>query len=328
MSPRKRKTTTTPTPAPAPAPEPTPTPEPTPVPAPAPATKYLIKHGYDLGSPQLLTNCKAKVDALPFDGVVVTLPNISKAILSGAPISKETIAAALSVFPTMSKVTRNFIIVYATALDSATGSSAAWQVAAQNMANLAGAIRDSGKQIVGVVYDSERYFGGTDRGTDIVRAQANGAAVGSAFRNVWPAGHLVTFYGPWVSDSRTPQHTGGAPYNDVSWANPLMGPFALGLTATDEAAEVYTLRSLSEFGAFASWIDYLATANPGFMVFDQPWGGRNMDAPTWTSTVRNALAASTRYTFCYTERHDWWGHGWPTTPVPQEWIDATGAARA
>ena len=70
------------------------------------------------------------------------------------------------------------------------------------------------------------------------------------------------------------------------------------------------------------------TVSAGFGVMDIPWIGVGMDLTTWAPTLTNALAATDEYVWAYTERHDWWGSGWPSTPVPADWVEATRRAKA
>jgi len=62
-------------------------------------------------------------------------------------------------------------------------------------------------------------------------------------------------------------------------------------------------------------------------VYDEPWIGVGMDPAQWQATLTNALAATDRYVWAYTERYDWWGTGWPRDRVPASWVEATRAAR-
>jgi hypothetical protein len=52
-----------------------------------------------------------------------------------------------------------------------------------------------------------------------------------------------------------------------------------------------------------------------------------MDRAAFASTVHNALLSNASVVWVYTERYDWWGSGWPSTPVPSDWVSAVAAAR-
>jgi hypothetical protein len=326
--PRPPKPTPIATTTPAPTPTPTVTASPTPTTTATASGSLLIKHGQDIPSPSFLRANAARMDTMPFDGVVLTMGSLSSATLGATPISVAQYAANLGTLPTLTRLRHNFVIVYA----PASAYIGDWSVAASNAANLATAAKAAG--FVGIVYDSERYFGGSDNWPTACAltlaecqtgARARGAQVGAAIRGVWPDAVILSLYGPWVSDPSACQNTGGAPCNDVSFANELMGPFVAGLSAVD-GGEVYTLRTPSQFAAFHAYQRSLSPS-AGFGVFDSPWLGVPMDEATWTTTLRNALAATDRYVWAYTERHDWWGTGWPSTPVPTSWVDATRAAQ-
>ncbi len=53
-----------------------------------------------------------------------------------------------------------------------------------------------------------------------------------------------------------------------------------------------------------------------------------MNDEIWESTLVNALNNADDYVWVYTERHDWWGMGWPEEEVSNSWVDATRRAVA
>ena len=327
-----------------PTPLPTMTVAPPPPPSPAPsapsASPLLIKHGWDIPSPAWLASHQAQADAMPFDGVVVSVPGLSSTVLSGTPTTKDAYARALAPMKSTNfqNLKHNFVNVYA-ADDG--GPLADWSVPAANLANLAAAAREAG--FVGIAYDGERYFGGSHDwqrsctatlAECVAASRANGQRVMDAARAVWPSVTMLSLFGPWVSHPDTCKNTGGATCNDISWANELFGPFVSGMVdsakGTDatvvDGGEIYTLRTPTQFELFGAWQKKVSpTISTSFGIYDQPWLGASMDAATWESTVRNALAASDRYVWAYTERYEWWGDG--GTPVPAEWVDATRRAR-
>jgi hypothetical protein len=164
----------------------------------------------------------------------------------------------------------------------------------------------------------------------------------------------MTMIGPWVSEPLTSDVLGGVvAYNDVAWANELLGPMFVGMVEAAagtgvtvvDGGELYSPRAADQFEAFYQWMKhgfaaqsplvpealratYSGTVSVGFMVYDDAWLGAPMDANSWQSTLRHALERTDRYVVAYTELHDWLGVGWPTTGlVPAEWRQATAAAR-
>jgi hypothetical protein len=324
----------------------------------------LIKHGWDLPYPAWIQSHVREMEQLGFDGVVTTLGPLSQSIYSQTPVSYEEIRTALSPlaqtrFTTM---THNFVIIYA-------GSNQLYDdntIALQNFRNLARAAREAGLE--GIVYDNEYYTGGpgwkwpeATPGQALEQAQGQahdrGKQAMEAMISAWPETTLLAFYGPWVSDPGTAANYEGAafqpiPYNDVSWANQLLGPWVLGMidatrgTAAKvvDGGEVYSLRSATQFDQAYRWAktemasygsivpaamrdSYASDVSVGFGVFDRPSNGVGMDAAAWRETLANALRRTDRYVWAYTESYDWWGSGWPVNRVPQVWIDATKAAK-
>jgi hypothetical protein len=365
---RPRPTPTPATPTTPTTPTASATPAPTPVPSQAsqpPVTDTtvpkLIKHGWDIPTPQFVHDHVAEMEKLPFDGLTITIPGLGDKVQRQTPVTYAQFAAALAPLRTtrFARLTNNFAMAYASPAGSV---FADWSVPISNFANLARAAREAG--LAGIVYDNEEYFGavadypGTCPGHTLAECQTQarlrGHQVMDAMRAVWPDITVMSMYGPWVSEPQT--YDALAPlmtFNDVSFANELMGPFFVGLaeSAAGTAAhmidggEIYTARSTAQFSAITSWQTsglparssaiprplaplWAATVYPGVGVYDQPYIGIPMDVGVWESTIRNALVGGAQYVWLYTERYDWWGSGWPATRVPQSWIDAVSAARA
>jgi hypothetical protein len=320
----------------------------------------LIKHGWDLPYPAWIQSHVAEMERLGFDGVVTTLGDLSMSINSQTTVSYEQVRAVLTPlaqthFTTM---THNFVIIYA-------GSNQLFDdntIPLQNFRNLARAAREAGLE--GIVYDNENYSGGPgwqwpgatpNRTLEEAQMQARtrGRQAMQAMTGVWPNVTLLAFYGPWVSDPATgTRYQGVIPYNDVSWANQLLGPWVIGMieagrgTAATvvDGGEVYSLRSSAQFDQAYRWAKsdiaangsivpasmrptYSQDVNVGFGIFDQPSNGVDMNPTLWRDTIANALRRTDRYVWAYTESYDWWGTGWPVARVPQAWIDATLAAK-
>jgi hypothetical protein len=319
----------------------------------------LIKHGWDIPYPDFVRDNVAEMEAVGFDGVVVTMGELSAAVLSSSPVSYEELAATLAPLAetTFTTMIHNFVIVYATEPGIGTDDP----TAAANFANLARAAREVG--LTGIVFDNEAYDGPTwkwpEAAPDLSFEQASASAfsrgnqVMQAAMAEWPDITVLGFLGPWVSHpdtaSRFEPHF---PYNDVSWANQLVGPWMEGmLEATIGSAatlvdggEIYTARSANDFEVVYDWLKLgvaqqdgesedlsaasTATMNVGFGVFDEPSLGVEMDPAVWHETLTNALARTDRYVWAYTEAYEWWGGASRTNPVPEEWVHATRAALA
>jgi hypothetical protein len=271
------------------------------------------------------------MDQMPFDGVVVTMPNLSSTVLTNTPVSQAQYATALAPMKgaPFQKVKHNFVMVYA---GNDPGVLGDWTIPAQNAKNLAAAAKDAGFE--GIFYDGERYFGGSwdvpngcNSTVAICQAAAfdRGSQVGAGFAAGWPGVTVLSTFGPWISDPRTINNV-TANYNDVSWANEDHGPFVSGLDVgvnLVDGGELYTERTLSQFQSTSSW---QRTLSPGVSVshgvFDLGYRGVTMDVTQFGPTITLAKQTSDKYAWVYTEQHDWWGTGWPATRVPQTWVDA------
>ncbi|GAA2725108.1 hypothetical protein [Cellulomonas aerilata] len=319
----------------------------------------LLKHGWDIPTPRFVAENAAAMAASPFDGVVVTAPGVSSKVMRQAPLSLDHARAVLApmVAARTTRMSHNFVIVYATPAGPFSGS---WTTPVANFGAVARAASEAGAE--GIFFDVESYFGSSwSRWTVCPRltdeqcadvARERGAQTMRAMVEAAPGLTVLTSFGAWASDPSTDDALEDVPYNDISRPLAVRGHFLIGMVEAARATgssfadggELYTLRSPEEFRAARAWLDtglpsegdivppglradYAATVDVSFGVYDRPWLGRPMDTALWQTTLENALDHSERYVWAYTERHDWWGTGWPEEPVPQAWVDATRRAR-
>jgi hypothetical protein len=231
-------------------------------------------------------------------------------------------------------------MVYATPA----GSFGSYAVPIQNFANLATAARAAG--FVGIVYDNEPYLGAVwdpIPGYTLAQSQAQALVRGQqtmdAMRAAWPTIQFLAFLGP----------TSSAP--PTSW--PTLGSFFVGLVQSTvgtaaqviDGGEFYALRTPAKFAQYYGYEKTITSYNGPFIpaslqplwsstvgaafgVYDSPVSGLSMDSSVWQTTLTNALAQSDEYVWAYSEQDDWWGTGYPTTPVPADWVAATRQALA
>lgn len=199
-----------------------------------------------------------------------------------------------------------------------------------------------------------------DLATSRAKVQARGKQVMDAMLAVWPTLRMLCLHGVLDSTVLTTSNLNPPFYNDVSFANELMGTFHAGLiesihAAGDKAMYIdggenpgYAARSVSDHYRFNDWrIRGLKASSTTMMsstvkaawrlingcgLFDKDFltGGVPLQA---ASTVQNQVTWAMQnhaYTWLYTESHDWWGWGGGsvTTPVPQAYLDAVAAGRA
>lgn len=331
----------------------------------APA-KWLIKHGQDIPTPSFVHDHVKEMESMPFDGVVMTI-GASSVVQLSVPLDEATIAAELAPLKStaFTTLTHDFVIAYARA------PAASWfdddVIATQNFANLAHAARDAG--LVGIVFDEESYFGtpvaplweptALCAGHTLAECQARVHAVGkdamAAIVGAWPDAVVLCTFGPWASEAKTATYFAGVfQYNDVSAANPLLGPFFLGMAEAAvgtsstivDGGEMYTLREPSHFARAYTWqktelakesallsaplaAAYPATVSVSWGVYDLPWEGVPMDAPAFATTIERSLKAADRWVWVYTEAFDWWGtHNTPAPAPPAAWVAAASAGRS
>lgn len=326
-------------------------------------TPLLIKHGWDIPNVTFAASNTASMTQMPFDGVVIRMDNgLSAAVQRQDPISYETFKKAL--FPlkhaNLKHMKRNFLIVYSTPAGDIFDS---WSTPLSNYENVARAAREVGFE--GIFFDNEEYFGnaldrrdncGGGRADYQCRVQAShqGHQVMNAICSGWPEARVLIAHGPYIGDDKTADHLNahGMHFNDIAWANTIRGDFAVGMASATignsaqfiDGGEVYSARTPQNFKDLKHWQkegfatqgslvpDHLAphwaaNTSAAFGVYDSSPGVPPMEPDLWESTLTNALHATDRYVWAYTEKHDWWGIGHPGSSVPAAWVNATRRAR-
>jgi len=218
--------------------------------------RLLIHHGQDIIYFDRASTYLATIDDKPYDGVTFALRNEP---LSAATVSQSTFAGELAALPTFTHSTHNFVRVLFAWPQYDWSNAAEWNRIATNFRNLAAAIAASGKQIDGILLDTEAYgvspwpwdyepgVGANGTGAlSLIDASAllesRGKQVMDAVLAGWPSARVLSLYGPWVSYAGTGAGIAPTPYNDVYFANELQGPFMYGMVS-------------STFGTSARWID-------------------------------------------------------------------------
>jgi hypothetical protein len=329
-------------------------------PAPRTPSPWLIKHGWDIPTPEFVRDHVTDMEKSPFDGVVVRMPELSDKVQRQEPVSFEQFQSALEPMSGVrfDRLQHNFVMVYTTPAGSYFDD---YETPIANFAKLARAVRLAGFK--GILFDNEEYFGSLSDYPDVcpghtlaqcrVQAARRGREMMDAIREEWPDVTVMTFFGAWISDpltgKRLPPELN---YNDLSSHVELIGPFFVGMVESVvgtnakvvDGGEFYTARKREHFEALRAWqTDGMATSSglipkslkpkwtstvsTAFGVYDLPFLDVGMDVDAWRSTIANALETTDEYVWAYTEQHDWWGMGHPREPVPDEWVTATREAR-
>jgi hypothetical protein len=302
-----------------------------------------------------------ELDQLPFDGVFFTI-EASSEIQRPTRLGLETLRAQLAPLAGVEfeNLQHNFLLVYATPA----GAFSDYGPVVQNFADLAQAAGEVG--IEGIFFDNEEYFGpawhpdvscpGIDLEACREQARVVGAEVMTAMSTRWPEVEVLNSSGAWLSEDDTYDHLKDMGYNDIAFANTVWGSFAVGMFEAASGADgtyidgggVYTQRDAADLEIAYNWFRYgmaresdiipdelRATYEKNleiaFGIYDFPelYRGKVSDASVWQRDITDALRASDRYVWAYTERYNWTNN--PLNPkkpvVPVEYLEATSAGR-
>ncbi len=338
-----------------------PTPE-----TPIPEKPKLIHHGWGFPTATYVAQNIRSMEKMPVDGLAVRIDNdYSRYVMSDQPVSYETFKANLQPLIGLNSSTLkyNFVIVHSTPVGDIYDDNK-WNVTINNFANLAKAAKETGLQ--GIFFDNEEYFGATMMYPDNCanhtvkecqeQARVRGKQIMEAIINEWSNVELIALHGPYLSENKTADYLDsvGIPYNNVAWANELKSSFVIGMVEAVvgtnalliDGGEIYQARTLKNFQDIKYWqkegmakeSDLIPTAlkpywsknvSSSFGIYDQPLPGLGieMNVNDWESTITNAMQVADDYVWLYSEKYDWWNIGHPSTPIPQDWIDATIRAK-
>lgn len=350
----------------------------------------LIHYPQSMPWPVRLRDSADHYRGLPFDGVTVggqpySAHNATIRVYQPRELSYPGLLREVSGMPDdLGNLKHNFYLTRVT--HSFDWLDKAWRdTVVQNHRLLARALRASGKPFRGLFMDLESYapginpwkYGATKPGQQWVPSDTEGATPGLSPQEAralvrgmgrevmaemideWPDLHVISTHGPWVSSHHTKNalNNQGMFWNDIAWANELLGSFVIGLmeavwnnpgsgAQVVEAAEVYQATTRSQMGMVwdhlrrlpeidtdqfhpddAAW--YQATMQVGLGTYD-----RDVDndyaqfSPQQVRAINQlALAGTDHYAWFYSE-----GYEWGTTPsgnprVPADYLRAVRAAR-
>lgn len=288
------------------------------------------------------------------DGLFVRF-NSSFAVMKDTLLEYSTVAAELAPLNGLKATTliHNFAVIFN---DNPGDVFDDWSVVVQNWVNFARAANEAGFE--GIFFDNEEYFG---RWTDYPdnckyqnkslkeyqdQVRLRGKEIMQAVMTVWPDVAVITAHGPSISEPKAPAPV----FPQWQIANELKGPFFIGFmegmgeNAMDvDGGELYTLRTAAEFSTayrfqkngIASAATNCAflpadlrSAYPGqvsasYGIYNQPFGGKTMDANTYGTCVFHALNHADHYIWLYPEQATFL----KSDGIGQDWIDAVRAAK-
>lgn len=189
------------------------------------------------------------------------------------------------------------------------------------------------------------------------KMQARGKQVMDAVLGSWPTVKMLSLYGPFISTTLTASNLNPPAYNNVAFANEGMGSFVAGFVESINAAgnhatfidggEAYGCRTTSDFQIFNQWRNYglphstqtvmsstvaanwRATNGIGIESNDSTTGYVTVFTESQLADLITKGMQNNAYAWLYTEtNYDWWGTGFPVTPIPTSYKTAVSNARA
>jgi hypothetical protein len=298
----------------------------------------------------------AEIDALPFDGVMFSIPSTGlirgKTTISRAQFTDE-LAPMKRAQAKLTKVRDNFVYVRLIQVGPFAEQTAA---IAASLANLAKAARGAG--LAGIVYDNEDYekndWGpaetcGPDVTIEACQLQAVEAGRTTMRRIIsqWPEIRFMTLFGPSMSHVES---SNALLKEDPQPRQQILGAFAVGLQqatvgtravyidggekfsihTADEAAADRQIRKVTmpavspliADDARAAWAQDLSLA---YTLYDE----REGTPARWQDDITVNLVAADDYAWAFSYEHVWVGPV-PANKVPitPDWVAATEAGRS
>lgn len=335
---------------------PTPAPQP---PAPVPATppalpskKLLL---LEQGAPRIsyAGSHVSKFDGLPFHGAVLS-SDASSHVQSTTALSANTVNTEFKAITpsTFTNLKENFLMVYATPAGPYTN----YGQVVSNFKIISAAAKNSGFK--GIFFDVEEYFGGTwdssgcqgmNDTTCASAAETAGKQVMQGIIQAWPAAKVIVSHGPYVSEPASAAYLNRYfPYNDVAWANKMVGHFEIGMARAVlgtqayfiDGGEEYVATDPEDFQAVHDW-QTKGFANTPLMPLDlKPRWDEAVDGAQgvydFPSTleqksgspaqieqdIKRSLPVVDEYVWFYTERYNWTGNSTGKPAVPSDWMQA------
>lgn len=321
------------------------------------AQPYLLLHDFFVGpkpDPNFIRMHRGHIDRLPFDGIAVYMRdpqwelNVTASVMSSNPVSYEAIASVLAPLKDIGFATpkRNFGLLYA---HRPADFFDDWSVPTANFANLARALKDVG--LMGIFFDNEQYetwasypeFCKYAESKTLVeyqrQARLRGKQIMEAMVKEFPEIEIIVLVGPWASDHTF--YEKHLTYNNISRANPLLGPFFVGLlegkgasATVVDGGEFYAARTAKDFSDLYQYQKHTisedlslpstdsrtrASGQNGFIppslrkrwesvvnvatgLYDKPIpDGPTMNPDIMKDTLANALQHVDRYVWLYVE---------------------------
>ncbi|MEM1042361.1 MAG: T9SS type A sorting domain-containing protein [Bacteroidota bacterium] len=322
---------------------------------------------FPLTYPEHLADNLDYLDALPFDGITVTVFASWQLMKPGWTFTAEEIAGSLSpIAGQFERLDYNFLLV--TINDPGdVFDDAAWAPVLANWGALAEAARDAG--FAGLFFDVEEYgttwlnypedYDSPVQSLAAYRKQTRlrGQQMMEAVAAAWPEAEVLFTFGPWLSEPATPGYVRLLQVADAEEYE-LLGPLFVGFlegagpgNRIIDGGECYQYRTAEDFGRAYAWREVgIASKNTdsafipealrpgwgdrvssGFGVYNIDWKaaeGYPMNPEVMETTLRNALRRADDLVWYYNEEFaDGTGNWHVPGSMPQAWTDAVVAAQ-
>lgn len=318
------------------------------------ANKKLILFQQQLPSATYVASHPAEVDALPYEGIFLTLPSMD-GMRSGAviPVSQFTqeLVEYKAMHAQLTKVRRNFVYVRLVKTGPFASQTAN---TAQNLANLAQAARDAG--LTGIAFDNEDYENDiwdpsiTCPGKNVDACQQEAVTAGKTVMQAiiakWPDVVFISMLGPYFGDADIFQavlHEAPLPKHLILGAYTVgMNEATIGTNATyvdggekfsvhtsaeadaDYALRKTTMSQSSNLIPQAIKTDWKNAISLAFTLYDEQAG----TPARWQEDIRVNAQAADEYAWAFSFAHVWLGPpGADKLQAGADWIQATVTGR-
>ncbi len=334
-----------------------------------PVPKLLVHQqpNFPLTYPVHLAENIDHLEALPFDGITVTVFASWQLMKPGWSFTEEEIAGSLAALDgQFERLDYNFLLV--TINDPGdVFDDAAWAPVLANWSAVAGAARDAG--FAGLFFDVEEYgdpwlnfpedYAGPQQGLGAYREQTRlrGRQMMEAVAGAWPEAEVLFTFGPWLSEPATPDYVRLLQVADAGEYE-LLGPLFVGFlegagpgNRVIDGGECYQYRSARDFERAYAWRetgiasdetdsafipealrpDWGTRVSNGFGVYNIDWkasDGYPMNPAVMETTLRNALARADDVVWYYNEEFsEGVGNWYVPGSMPVAWTRAVVAAQ-
>lgn len=311
--------------------------------------------------PEVMINNLSCIESMPFDGMFINTA-IGWKLMSGEPVSYEQISEEVKVLKgAFKKFDHNFLYIFIN-YPGDFWNDTVWTITAQNFANMAKTAKDLGcvgivydneeyRPKKWLNYDEDYRNPRYDLDQHRDQVMLRGKQLMEAMVSEFPKIEILNFHGPYLSEPKT-NHEEIIKKQAGSWKErELLGPFFAGMVQGNgreskviDGGEVYQYRTAEDFKKSYQWRKFGIASDEtdswfipsdlrkkwadnvdiAYGVMSSQWvPGYPMNPEIMKSTLINALQATDKYVWYWTEKDSWIIPG----EMPQVWIEAVNEGR-